>query len=219
MTTATLNGSSAGSATGTSALSNALVSANGSGTDLFTTLLVAQIQNQNPLQPNDPSDFVNQLTQLSQMESLQSLASQSASTNTLLDSLQTLALGNQVGNSVTVATNQVQLDGTTVPASYTLDSAETSVTLVLTGSDQQAHRVTLGSQAKGEHSLSLDPSALGLPAGSYSVKLETASGATPTFAVTGQIQNIRLSTSGMTLNVSHLGEVSPADITQFNGKS
>jgi len=219
MTTATLNGSSAGSTTGTSALSNALVSANGSGKDLFTTLLVAQIQNQNPLQPNDPSDFVNQLTQLSQMESLQTLSSQSASTNTLLDGLQTLALGNQVGNSVTVATHQVQLDGTTVPASYSLDSAETSVTLVLTGSDNQAHRVTLGSQAQGEHSLSLDPSELGLPAGNYSVKLETASGATPTFAVTGQIQNIRLSTSGMTLNVSHLGEVSPADITQFNGKS
>lgn len=219
MSTATLNGSSAGSTTGTSALSNALVSANGSGKDLFTTLLVAQIQNQNPLQPNDPSDFVNQLTQLSQMESLQTLSSQSASTNTLLDSLQTLALGNQVGNSVTVATHQLQLDGTTVPASYSLDSAETSVTLVLTGSDNQAHRVTLGSQAQGEHSLTLDPSALGLPAGSYSVKLETASGATPAFAVTGQIQNIRLSTSGMTLNVSHLGEVSPADITQFNGKS
>jgi len=207
MTTATLNGSSAGTTTGTSALSNALVSANGSGSDLFTTLLVAQIQNQNPLQPNDPSDFVNQLTQLSQMESLQTLSSQSASTNTLLDSLQTLALGNQVG------------DGVTVPASYSLDSAETSVTLVLTGSDQQAHRVTLGSQAKGEHSLTLDPTALGLPAGSYSVKLETASGATPTFAVTGQIQTIRLSSGGMTLNVSHLGEVSPADITQFNGKS
>lgn len=219
MSTATLNGSSAGSTTGTSALSSALVSANGSGSDLFTTLLVAQIQNQNPLEPNDPSDFVNQLTQLSQMESLQTLSSQSASTNTLLDSLQTLALGNQVGNSVTVATDQLQLDGTTVPASYTLDSAESTVTLVLTGSDQQAHRIALGSQAQGEHSLTLDPSALGLPAGSYSVKLETASGATPVFAVTGQIQNIRLSTSGMTLNVSHLGEVSPADITQFNGKS
>jgi flagellar basal-body rod modification protein FlgD len=62
-----------------------------------------------------------------------------------------------VGNSVTVATSQLQLDGTTVPASYSLDSAETSVTLVLTGSDQQAHRVTLGSQAKGEHSLTSTP--------------------------------------------------------------
>ncbi|HSI50155.1 flagellar basal body rod modification protein [Ideonella azotifigens] len=204
----------------TSALSNALVSANGSGTDLFTTLLVAQIQNQNPLEPNDPSDFVNQLTQLSQMESLQSLSSQSAATNTLLDSLQTLALGNQVGNSVDVVTDHVQLDASgTVPAKFTLASAENNATLVLTGADGVKHNVDLGSKGIGEVSLTLDPVALGLPAGTYDIAVKTTSGATPAVAVTGRIQNIRLSTAGMTLTVSHLGEVSPGNISQFNGKS
>lgn len=204
----------------TSALSNALVSANGSGTDLFTTLLVAQIQNQNPLEPNDPSDFVNQLTQLSQMESLQALSNQSAATNTLLDSLQTLALGNQVGNSVNVVTDRVVLDGATpVPASLTLDSSESQVTLVLTGSDGAKHELDLGSRGIGEVPFSLDPAALGLPAGTYSLAVKTASGATPAVAVTGQIQNIRLSTAGMSMTVSHLGEVSPSQISQFNGKS
>ncbi|RZI59199.1 MAG: hypothetical protein EOP37_12495, partial [Rubrivivax sp.] len=40
---------------------------------LFTTLLVAQIKNQDPLSPQDPSQFVSQLTQLSQVESMQKL--------------------------------------------------------------------------------------------------------------------------------------------------
>ena len=47
--------------------------ANGTPSELFTTLLVAQIRNQNPLEPTDPSEFVGQLTQLSQMEALQKL--------------------------------------------------------------------------------------------------------------------------------------------------
>jgi flagellar basal-body rod modification protein FlgD len=123
-----------------------------------------------------------------------------------------------VGNSVTVATSQLQLDGTTVPASYSLDSAETSVTLVLTGSDQQAHRVTLGSQARAS-TASPGPQRAGPARGQLQREAGDRQRRHLTFAVTGQIQNIRLSTSGMTLNVSHLGEVSPADITQFNGKS
>ena len=42
--------------------------------EMFTKLLVAQIQNQDPLEPSDPSQFVQQLTQLSQTEAMQNLA-------------------------------------------------------------------------------------------------------------------------------------------------
>jgi hypothetical protein len=66
---------------------------------MFTKLLVAQIQNQDPLEPTDPSQFVNQLTQLSQTESLQTLASQATASASLLQSLQALALGAQVART------------------------------------------------------------------------------------------------------------------------
>lgn len=36
--------------------------------DMFLRLLVAQIQNQDPLSPMDPSQFVSQLAQFSEME-------------------------------------------------------------------------------------------------------------------------------------------------------
>lgn len=36
--------------------------------DMFLQLLVAQIQNQDPLAPMDPSQFVSQLAQFSEME-------------------------------------------------------------------------------------------------------------------------------------------------------
>ncbi len=37
-------------------------------TDTFLKLLVAQLQNQNPLQPSDPIEFVTQLAQFTSLE-------------------------------------------------------------------------------------------------------------------------------------------------------
>jgi len=41
--------------------------------DTFLRLLVAQVQNQDPLSPQDPIEFVSQLAQFSQLETLLSM--------------------------------------------------------------------------------------------------------------------------------------------------
>jgi len=108
---------------------------------LFTTLLVAQIRNQNPLEPTDPSEFVGQLTQLSQMEALQNLVSQGSVTASMLESLQVLTLGSQVGSRVTVATDSVRVaDQQPVEGSVTLSSAMGSTAVVLSSA---LHRESL----------------------------------------------------------------------------
>ena len=43
---------------------------NNADRDMFLRLLVAQIQNQDPLNPMDPTEFVSQLAQFSSMEQL-----------------------------------------------------------------------------------------------------------------------------------------------------
>ena len=65
--------------------------------DMFIRLLVAQVRNQDPLEPKDPSEFVSQLATLSQTEALQTLVSQNNGTAAMLDSMQVLSLGGQVG--------------------------------------------------------------------------------------------------------------------------
>jgi flagellar basal-body rod modification protein FlgD len=45
----------------------------GIGTDQFLTLLIAQIQNQNPLEPVSDTDFLNQLAQFSTVQGIQTL--------------------------------------------------------------------------------------------------------------------------------------------------
>ena len=47
-----------GSAAAKSGGINSAIGANGEISNLFTTLLVAQIKNQNPLEPTDPAEFV-----------------------------------------------------------------------------------------------------------------------------------------------------------------
>src|SRR5471032_1133028 len=81
--------------------------------DMFTKLLVAQIQNQDPLSPTDPAQFVQQLTQLSQTESLQNLSTLTSSNASVLQSMQVLALGAQVGSDVMAETGTLTSDGAT----------------------------------------------------------------------------------------------------------
>ncbi|HTD04152.1 flagellar hook capping FlgD N-terminal domain-containing protein [Undibacterium sp.] len=208
---------------GANAGSNAPASpvANGSATsDMFTKLLVAQIKNQDPLSPTDPSQFVNQLAQLSQTESLQNLSSLTSANASVLQSMQVLALGAQVGSEVTVSTSNVTLGTQAVSGAITLKNASSKTTLVLTGTDGQKHDIALGPQALGSLPFSINPVALGLPAGNYTMAVQTDSGETPAIDVAGKLNSVRLSSSGsVVLSVANVGEVSPAAVTGFNGYS
>lgn len=186
--------------------------------DLFTKLLVAQIKNQNPLEPTDPSEFVGQLTQLSQMESLQKLASQNVANASMLQSLQILAMGGQVGSQVSVISDHVTLGSQTVEGSFTLANASTEVALVLKGADGVEHKVALGTQSAGNVAFSLDPTKLGL-SGTYDIRVSSSSQENPAVEIMGVLNNVRLASDGnVVLNVAHVGEVLPVSITQFNGR-
>lgn len=197
-----------------------VVSNNGEVSQLFTTLLVAQIKNQNPLEPQDPSEFVAQMTQLSQMEALQALASQSRANNTMLESLQVIALGAQVGTHVTVATDRIAVGSEPIEGRFTLENGSDEVALVVQNESGQQRRIPFGTRGAGDVTLTIDPRALGLVPGTYSVRVETASGETPIVEIAGTLENVRMSaTDGLVLNVANVGQVAPAAITAFNGRA
>ncbi|HYR25786.1 MAG TPA: flagellar hook capping FlgD N-terminal domain-containing protein [Aquabacterium sp.] len=203
---------------GTTGVASAL--GGNSTTDLFTTLLIAQIKNQNPLEPTDPSAFVAQLTQLSQMEALQAMNRQSSTNSAMLESLQALGLGAQVGSELMVQTDQINLDGKAVHGAFTLQNASPQTTLVLSDAQGQQYSIELGSQAPGAVNFAIDPATLGLPAGPYTLAVHTSTKEAPSVEVAGTLQSVRLSpTGGVLLNVSHLGEVAPSSVTRFNGRT
>jgi len=215
--------SSVSGGTQSSPSGDAPVAANGSSTsdtaNMFLTLLVAQIRNQDPLDPKDSSEYVNQLNQLSQTQMLESLVSQNRSSASMLEGLQVLAMGAQVGSTVTVTTDQIELGSDAVRGSFTLSSAANDASVVLTGADGVSHTVNLGSQAAGTVNFTLDPAALGLPAGNYSIAVKAGS-QTPAVGITGTLQSVRLSgTSGLLLNVAGVGEIASTAVTAFSKTS
>jgi len=193
--------------------------ATGENRDMFTKLLVAQIQNQDPLAPSDPTAFVNQLSQLSQTEALQSLSSQTTASASILQSLQTLAMGGQVGSDITVVTNSVKVDGSKISGSVNLLGASSATDLVLTGADGQQHTVALGAHGSGALAFSIDPAALGLAPGSYSIQAKPADGSAPEIEVAARLNSVRVTSAGVVMQVAGVGEVSPSAVTGFNGKT
>jgi flagellar basal-body rod modification protein FlgD len=193
--------------------------ATGENRDMFTKLLVAQIQNQDPLAPQDPATYVNQLSQLSQTEALQNLSQMTTANASILQSMQTLAMGSQVGSEVTVATNTLKLDGGTVKGSIQLNGASSATSLVLTGLDGQQHTIELGPHGSGTQSFTIDPDALGLPPGTYAIQAKPSDGTNPQIEVAARLNSVRVANGGVVLQVANIGEVDPSSITGFNGKT
>lgn len=211
--------SNSSTAATTAASDSATVKGNGldvSG-DMFMTLLVAQIKNQDPLNPQDASQFVTQLSQLSQTSALQSLVSQGKSAATQMDSLQTLLLGARIGSDVSVRADSVVLDTQTIGGRFELASGSGATSLVLTDALGRTYSVDLGSRGVGVNSFSLDPAGLGLAPGRYGIAVKTDGGAAPAVDITGKLESIRVSgTSGAVLKVANVGDVGASAITGFN---
>ncbi|NYE59731.1 flagellar basal-body rod modification protein FlgD [Duganella sp. 1224] len=217
MTVSLLNNNTSNNAgtSGTSITGNSASEAS----DMFTKLLVAQIRNQDPLSPTDPAQFVQQLTQLSQTETLQNLSNLTSANSSILQSMQVLSLGAQVGSNVMAETTTVKLDGSTkVSGQTTLDAASSATSLVLTGSDGVDHTINLGVQAPGTVPFTIDPAQLGLGEGTYTMKVVTSTGSKPTIDIQGRLNSVRLGATGsVVLNVANIGETSTTAITAFNG--
>lgn len=196
------------------------ISANGEVSDLFVRLLVAQVRNQNPLEPSDPSEFVNQLTQLSQMEALSELSAQTRANAGMLESLQVIGLGAQVGAELAVTTEHVDLAEEPVKGRIALTHTVESLSLVIEDDFGRTQRLPLGTRDAGDVEFRIDPQALGLAPGRYRLSVVGADEqAAPRIEVFGTLEAVRLSPAeGVVLQVAHLGQVPPGAVSAFNGR-
>ncbi|CAM3102258.1 flagellar biosynthesis protein FlgD [Pseudomonas floridensis] len=80
------------------------------GKDAFLQLLVTQMKNQNPLDPQDNTEFVGQLAQFSSVESLQNLTKTVDSIAGSYQSSQALQASSLVGRSVIIDASSTTVD-------------------------------------------------------------------------------------------------------------
>jgi flagellar basal-body rod modification protein FlgD len=151
----------------------------GMNSDDFLKLFIAQLQNQDPLAPQDPTQFLGQLAQISQVE-------QAYNTNTALQNL--IAMQNNstsmnsvsfIGKTVKASGNAVSFDGTN-PASvqFSLSAPIAAGNITISDATGKVVRTaSLGVQPAGDVSLAWDGrdnNGATLPAGAYSFAVSGA---------------------------------------------
>ena len=181
----------------------------------FISLMVAQIKYQDPTKPVDSTEFLNQFSAMSQVKSMENMAGLAQNNLVLMDNLQTLTASGLVGQQVSVAVDTLQLDGAPVSGEFKLEHASTRTALVLTDSNGVKTTVELGARSPGQVPFDIDPQRLGLPAGQYSVAIESDNGEYPQVEVAGRVDNVRVSAEGPVLQVQGVGSVPFYNILEF----
>lgn len=187
------------------------------GKDAFLQLLVTQMQNQNPLDPQDNGEFVAQLAQFSSLESMQSLNASVSTIANNYQSSQALQASSLVGRSVIVQTDKAVVDPTEgLTGSVALTSSSSNTTVgVYNSKGDLVRSIDLGSQSAGNASFTWDgkdSNGAVAAAGTYTFKAAATVDGTATAMSTylpATVNSVTMGTNGgeLTLNLAGLGGI------------
>ncbi|HEX7641000.1 MAG TPA: flagellar hook assembly protein FlgD [Burkholderiaceae bacterium] len=188
----------------------------------FMTLLVTQMQNQDPLNPMDNAQMTSQLAQLSTVSGIDTM-------NTTLQSLissyqqsQTLQATSMIGHGVLTAGNTLTLSNGSAPFGISLATAAGDVSVAIkNASGQTVDTLDLGQQSAGVVPLAWDgktSSGAKAPDGNYTFSVTTTTGGKSTDSATplsyGTVQSVSSGSSGVNLNLSSGSSIDLASVVQ-----
>lgn len=212
--------SSASTATTTTSSSSSSTSSNSTLTSSdFLTLLVSELQNQNPLDATSTTDLVNQLTSYANFTSQQSINSNLSSLASSFSSLVTLNSVNYIGHTVEAKTDTSTLTNGSATFGYSLSSAASDVSISIQDSAGNTVWTGTGTGNAGSNSFTWDGKDSGgnqlSDGGQYTISV-TATNSTGNSVlnyttVTGTVTGIDTSTSTPSLTVNGIS-VSAANI-------
>ena len=122
--------------------------------DRFLTLLVAQMQNQDPLNPMDNAQITSQMAQINAVTSLEKVNSALASLGTQFVQMQALQAAELVGEDVLLEGNRLSAGSAAnrLAGGFELPSAADRVEVeILDGAGRPLETVHLGAQTTGRH--------------------------------------------------------------------
>jgi flagellar basal-body rod modification protein FlgD len=162
--------SSASSASSTTALSSASTSAQDQS-ERFLKLLVAQLNNQDPMNPMDNAQMTSQIAQINTVSGIQQLNDNIKSMAAQYTSMQVMQGAAMIGRQVVADGNTMSVNAGVGTAALKLDADATNVQVqILTPGGQIVDQLNLGAMTAGNHNIQWD------------AKKYTAGG-TPTFQV------------------------------------
>ena len=200
-------------------------SGNDLGRNEFMELMIAQLNNQNPLEPQDNGAFISQLAEFSSLEEMQSLAGSVDDMVSQFRSTQALQASAMVGRTVLAPSNFGVLGATggisgnvEVPASTggLRVSIENSV-------GERVRQLDLGAQPAGVSGFAWDGNdgnGNRLPTGRYQIVAEASfpDGQQQLGTmVSGNVDSVSLGKGGsVTLNLAGMGSIALSDVEQIN---
>jgi flagellar basal-body rod modification protein FlgD len=180
----------------------------------FLKLLIAQMKNQDPLNPMDGTQYVSELAQFSSLEEMQNMndnLNTSINANyTLTQSINNTLAANLIGKDVKVTASDVTYGGqSSTTIGYNLPNNAADVTLTITNSAGAVVRTMNGlSRTSGDNQLSwdfTDNNGSKLPEGTYTFSVDATdakgtSMSTNLFKL-GTIQAVNYTSSGTTFTI------------------
>ncbi len=190
------------------------------GKDQFLNLLVAQLNNQNPLEPQGNGEFIAQLAQFSQVEGIQQLNGSVDSLVSGYQSSQALQASSLVGRTVIVPTDSAVVDTSqSFKASLLLPVSSSNVFVNITDSTGAAvGRINMGAQEAGNVSFiwdGKDSDGNLMPPGKYKFEAQASypDGNQGLYTMLpANVDSVTLGGSELMLNLAGLGSVALSSV-------
>ena len=211
----------ASAATGSAGTSSAK-DKNQLGQDAFLQLMVAQLKNQDPMQPADPAQFLGQLAQFSTVSSVQNMQQSISALADSLRSNQVLGGTTLVGHSILAAAKSAELDSTDpITGAIQVPKGASAVQLNITDSAGQLVKTIGVSATEGLNPFTWDGTdnkGVRAPAGTYEIQAIASIGGQSEQLETQLVSQVGSVTidpgsSALTLNTT-VGAVALSDVRQ-----
>jgi flagellar basal-body rod modification protein FlgD len=190
--------------------------------DRFLKLLVAQMKNQDPMNPLDNAEVTSQLAQLSTVTGIDKLNATLEAMMGSTQSNQSLQAASMIGRGVLAPGSSLNLsEGRAVFGVELSAPADSGTVTIRDSAGRPIHEIALGAQAAGTVPLQWDGmTSAGVTAtdGSYTIEVSAMAAGQRVSAITlgfGQVTSVSGGAQGPKLNVPGLGALSMADVRQI----
>jgi flagellar basal-body rod modification protein FlgD len=190
------------------------------GQDDFLTLLIAQLQNQDPLNPSDPTEFTAQLANFSQLEQLFNLNDSMDKLAESQNNSERLSALSMIGKEILAEGSTFTLGDESVEIGYKVDGSAAEIQLHIQNSTGRRVATLYPTElTAGNHFVTwqgMDENGEHLPAGKYTIVVEAqSSGEGETVGVSplirADVTGVDLGDGGAVL-ITDVGEFSMATI-------
>jgi flagellar basal-body rod modification protein FlgD len=187
--------------------------------DRFLKLLVAQMQNQDPMNPLDNAQVTSQMAQINTVSGIEKLNNTVAGLNGQLVQLQALQGATLVGRAVTVSGDRLAVVGGSGVGGFDLNAAADGVKVeILNGAGLVVDSLDLGALGSGRHGFEWTAGSAADSDG-YRFRVSANSGTASVLAGTlmrDQVESVSGAGNSLNLQLRYSGAVSYDTVKAFN---